>query len=24
MLAQQNAWSQLKDQDKNKAKVATN
>jgi len=24
MLAQQNAWGQLKDQDKNKAKVATN
>ena len=24
MLAQQNAWSQLKDQDKNKAKTATN
>ncbi|MDX8532656.1 tetratricopeptide repeat protein [Mesorhizobium sp. VK25A] len=24
MLAQQNAWNQLKDQDKNKAKVATN
>jgi Flp pilus assembly protein TadD len=24
MLAQQNAWSQLKDQDKGRAKVATN